>query len=355
MAQKFSRTRTPSGLPALALGVMLGSAGTMTATPAFAVDAECAAAPEPVISLNYGSRYTDDDDTRSTLDVDSNEVVNAALRPVDDFIRDLVARSNGVLNESDPTSASGAADCVLAQIATWARAEALSDLDSFTARLSMGARIGAIAEAYRQVRPLITDLKAVADVDQWLIQRAQEQLEFWEKEATSGARTGNLRAWAALALLNIGEVTNTDTFVWWASASAVRILCTAREDGSLPQETKRGSYGLHYQFHALSPLVTIAARLDRAGLPMTTSCNNALPRVVEYAFNDFEQEGALTQEYSGARQSYFDGTETLEDHELAFLGAYVSLFPNSPLVDRAQKTENLSNSKLGGDQRLLWQ
>ncbi len=354
MARNFSTANRSAGLPMLACSVMICGAGAMIPTEAFAIDAACAPAAEPVISLDYGSRYTDDDKSRSTIDADSNEAVNTALRPVDDFIRDLVVGANDVLNETDPATASTAADCVLTQIAVWARADALSDLSSYTARLSVGARIGAIAEAYRQIRPQVTDLKAVADVDQWLITRGDEQLAFWEEEATSGARTGNLRAWAALALLNIGEVTDTDTFVWWAGASSVRILCTARDDGSLPQETKRGSYGLHYQFHALSPLVTIAARLDQAGMPITTVCNDALTRVVDYAFNDLDQEGALTQEYSGAQQSYFDGTETMEDHELAFLGPYVTLFPQSNLAARAEGIESLSNSKLGGDQRLLW-
>ncbi|CUH80081.1 alginate lyase family protein [Tropicibacter naphthalenivorans] len=314
--------------------------------------ANCAAAPDPVISLDYGSRYQDGDSSRSTLDEDSNAAVNDALRPVDDFIRDLASASDDVLRGG--AKAQETADCVIAQIADWARADALSDLGSFTARLSVGARISGIAEAYRQVRPFASDLSAATTIEDWLHARATEQLAFWEKEATTGARVGNLRGWAALALLNVGEVTGDDALVAWASASAVRILCTARADGSLPQETKRGAYGLHYQFHALSPLTTIAARLDGVGRPITGLCGDALQRVVAYAFADYDAGGALTKGYSGKDQSYFDGTESLEPHELAFLPAYLRLFPGSPLVTRANALETLSNSKLGGNQRLLW-
>ena len=341
------------GPGAACLSLLLGL-GLQT-VPAAAASSTCQPAPDPVISLSYGSRYTDDDKSRSTLDAESNAEVNKALRPVDDFIRDLVNASNKVLKERDQHKAAAQADCVLSQIATWAHADALSKLDSYAARLSSGARISGIAEAYRQIRPFISDMDQAVLIEDWLTTRANEQIDFWEKDATTGARTGNLRAWSALAVLNIGEVTQNDGFIWWSAASAMRILCTARKDGSLPQETKRGSYGLHYQFHALAPLVTIAARLDDRGAPILKSCDGALERVVTYAFDDYAQKGALTEGYSGKQQSYFDGTEDLEDHELAFMAAYLRLVPNSPLGKWVLDTTKLSNSKLGGDQRLLWQ
>ncbi|MCA0943052.1 alginate lyase family protein [Salipiger pacificus] len=322
----------------------------LCAVPALAEG--CPGAPEPVVTLDYGSRYAEDDPSRSSIDRESNAAVNRALRPIDAFIRDLVAQSNAVLSEGEDSAQQ--ADCVLSRIAAWAEADALSDLGSFTARLSVGARLAGIAESYRQVRPLATDLKAAAGIEDWLTRRSAEQIDFWEKEATSGARTGNLRAWAALAVLLTGEVTGNDMQIGWASASAVRILCTARPDGSLPQETKRGGYGLHYQFHAIAPLVTIAAHLDRLGQPITESCDAALERAVGYALSDYTAKGALTEAYSGKPQSYFDGTETLQPHELAWLVAYRALFPQSDIASPLPRNEPLVNSKLGGDQRLLW-
>lgn len=313
---------------------------------------ECPPAPEPVVTLDYGSRYAADDPSRSSIDQESNAAVSRALRPIDAFIRELVAQSNAVLAEAN--AGPEQADCVLSRIAAWAGADALSDLGSFTARLSVGARLAGIAESYRQVRPRATDLGAAAEIEDWLTRRSAEQIDFWEKEATSGARVGNLRAWAALAVLLTGEITGNDMQVGWASASALRILCTARPDGSLPQETKRGGYGLHYQFHAIAPLVTIAAHLDRLGQPITGSCDGALERVVGYALSDYAAEGALTEAYSGKRQSYFDGTETLQPHELAWVAAYRQLFPQTGLVSPLGAEAPLNNSKLGGDQRLLW-
>ena len=312
----------------------------------------CAPAPDAVVTLDYGSRYVADDASRSTVDDESNEAVNAALRPVDDFIQDLARDANAVLE--DGAEAAELAACVGNRISAWAEADALSDLDSFAANLSVGARIAGIAEAWRQVRPyagLAVDGDAI---EGWLTERARQQVDFWETEATSGARVGNLRAWAAYGVRQVGDLTGDDGLRMWGYASAVRILCTAREDGSLPQETKRGRYGLHYQLHAITPLVSLAAWADRDGIDIVSACDAALPRVIDYAVRDLAAEGALTEAYAGKPQSYFDGGETLRPHEMAWLAPWLSLRPDSPLSEQAAALPRLSNSKIGGDQTLIW-
>ena len=335
----------------LSVALLTGAVLTMgLANPALA---RCFDLPEPVVSLEYGSRYITADTTRSVIDDDANAAVNAALAPVDDFIRDL-ARTANTVTRGGPAETQ-LADCVVARIAAWAWADALSDLGSLTAQLSIGGRLAGIAEAYRQVRPYAEQNHRTAAIETWLTKRAEEQIDFWEKDATHGARRGNLRAWASLAVFQTADVTGNDAMRLWAFASAARILCSARDDGSLPQETGRGKWGLHYQFHALGPLVTMAARSAPHDPALMAICDGALPRAVTYALSDYAAGGMQTAEYAGQVQSYFDGTHDLEPHAIAWLPAYLSMIPDDMTAAGMAKTGPLLNSKLGGDQHLLWE
>lgn len=317
--------------------------------------AGCDPAPDPVIALDHGSRYRADDPTRSIIDTESNAAVEAALRPVDDFMRNLIWHANAVTRGG--SAESDRADCVVARLAVWARADALSDLGSLTAQLAVGGRLAGFAEAYRQVHPLARSGPDAQAVEEWLARRAGDQMEFWERDATNGARRGNLRAWASLAIFLVGDLTGDDAARFWAIASAARILCSARGDGSLPQETGRGKWALHYQFHAIAPLVAMAARSALNGPDLTRICDGALGRAVRFAMTDYLAGGEATERYSAQVQTYFDGTQVLEPHAVAWLRAWLWLSPG----DAALATEVLArvdgtpvNSRLGGDPSLFW-
>ncbi len=314
--------------------------------------ASCAPDVAPVIALDFGSRYTADDPSRSTLDAENDEAVTEALRPVDTFIRKLAWHSNRVLR--DPDGERARATCIIDQIGAWAMADALSDLGSFNAQLAVGSRLAGIAEIYRQVRPLAEIQQPDALIEDWLVRRAREQIDFWEIEATSGARNGNLRAWATLAIFLTADLADDDFARYWAYASAARILCTARPDGSLPQETGRGKYALHYQFHAVTPLVMIAAHARGGDLSAMTICDGALERAVTFALDDYAAGGNASETYSGSPQIFVTRDTARNSHLLAWLPAW-RLIANDPTIGNWLGLSEFDNSKLGGDQLLLWQ
>lgn len=320
-----------------------------TALPA-AAENPCSAGIDPVVSLDFGSRYADGDPSRSTLDKTSSQAVTAALKPADTFVRQLARDANAVLERPSAE----AADCVTAQIAEWATADALSEMESFNAKLAVGSRLAGIAEAYRQVRPHATPGPAHQAISDWLIRRSRDQIDFWEIEATSGARDGNLRAWATLAIHLSGELAQDDFALMWARASFARIVCTARADGSLPQETKRGSYALHYQFHAIAPLVATAAHAQRMGTPIHALCGDALSRAVDFALTDLDAGGVASQSYSGQPQGFVEKNPEDNAHHFAWLPAYQSLVQDKTAARYLARFDRLLNSKLGGDQSLIW-
>jgi poly(beta-D-mannuronate) lyase len=317
--------------------------------------ADCAPAPEPVLSLSYGSRYTDDSATRSEVDAAGSAEADDALRPVDDFLRDLTETANTIFDEGADKAA--IADCVVGQIAVWAAAEALSDLQSQTSNLTVGSRLAGFGLVLLQVLPHASDQGQVDQIKIWLRGLVQAQTRFWELDAPNGARQGNLRAWAALGGASVASILDDPALRSWAAWSVSNVLCSANADGSLPQEMGRGSFALHYQLHAIAPLVVATLLLDRQGVDLQQTCDAALARIVAFAVDDLDS-GAATQAITGEVQSYFDGTDTLDGFNLAFIEPYLQLdqMPDREALDRlADPFRPLSYSKLGGNQTLIWQ
>ena len=311
----------------------------------------CAPSPDPVLQLDFASRYVEDDPSRSKLDPKAEADAKAALGPIDDFLRDL-AREADALQEAAPADRPALADCLVGRMAAWADADALSDLRSDTVRLTIGSRLSAFALVARVAVPETTDDVGAQAVRAWLARRMAEQAAFWE-QAPDGASQGNLRAWAALAAAATAGLTDDPVLRAWATWSVVYVLCTAAPDGSLPQEMTRGRRALHYQLHALAPLVTSVLLLERQGVPLVPRCEGALQRSAQFALNDLGT-GEATRAVTGTVQGFFDGSDDLEGFQLAWLEAYIVLTGDPDAERLAEEYRPLKYSKLGGNQTLVW-
>ena len=321
-------------------------------TPAAVMAKECPVAPAPVVSLDYDSRYEADSTTRADLDPKADAEVNAALAPVDDFLRDLTALANSGFKEGADRAA--VADCVVSQITVWAEAGALTELKSPTSNLTIGARIAGFGLVLLQVLPHTT-LDA-APIKSWLATLQKHQTDFWEMDAPDKARKGNLRAWAALSAATAADILDDPVLRAWSLWSTSYVLCSADPDGSLPQEMSRGKYALKYQLHAIAPLVVTTLLLERSGASVQPLCDTALRRIVGFAVADLDS-GAATEAISGKVQTFFDGSDKIEGFHLAWLVPYLIIDKSgdsAALKKLAAKYKPLNYSKLGGDQALIW-
>lgn len=311
----------------------------------------CPETPPPVVTLDYASRYAEDDAARATLDPDRAAEAEAALAPLDAFIDDLVAET-GALYEGRSRSRAAAAACIVGSLGVWAQADALSKLETETVKLTIGSRYAAFAMVLWQTLPYAPDHPDRTVVLAWLERRVREQMVFWP-EAPSGSLLGNLRAWAGLAAAAV-SVQSTDTlFRDWAAVAVHDVVCSADPDGSLPQEMSRGRFALHYQLHAIAPLVAASVLLERQGVPVSSDCDGALHRVVAFALNDLH-DGRATRAITGADQSLFEGGGKVDSFQLAWLEPYM-LLNRSDRIDALRKAFGPFNySKLGGNQTEIW-
>ncbi len=309
---------------------------------------ECPPFAEPVLDLAFQSRYASDDETRSEIDPERAAAAVAALEPLDEFVASLTERTDAALEAGDRAGAA----CVMAELAHWARADALSDLGTQTVQLTIASRLAGLALVAGQVS-WEGNPGDFADVSHWLARRMDEQMVFWE-EAPDGAAQGNLRAWAALAGAAVALVTDDTVTRGWAAWSVAYVACTAAEDGSLPQEMSRGELALHYQLHAVAPLVVAAGLLERQGLSVMDKCGRAMDRVVSYTLRDVGAGGAQTQARTGMPQTVDGGLEGLKDFQLSWGEAWLRLRSDPALEAVIAPRRPLKYSKLGGDQTRIW-
>ncbi|GFE63207.1 alginate lyase family protein [Litoreibacter roseus] len=334
------------------LPIVLGALSVIGCTIGPA-NAQCGLSNAPVVTLDIPSRYTAESESRSDIDAELNALVNKRLKPVDVFVQDLAREANKSLVEDDPEEAADHARCVIDALHRWAEADALSTLASLNAKMAVGSRLGGMAMSLWQLE--IPDDRAdeVKTIGTWMSGIARDQMQFWATDAPNGARQGNLRAWAALGVGAVGAVSGDDAFLSWSKNSVGFILSTAAPDGSIPQEMRRAQWALHYQLHAVSPLVVTTALLKTQDVHLSEGQMGALKRAVDYAISDLDT-GDVTREKTGHVQKYFDGTEELRSFELAWADAFLWLADAPEVADFVEPYRPLGNSKLGGRQVDIW-
>jgi poly(beta-D-mannuronate) lyase len=115
----------------------------------------------------------------------------------------------------------------------------------------------------------------------------------------------------------------------------------------------RGPRALHYQLHATAPLVVSAAILADEGQDLFSICDGAIRRIVDFVPAAFANPD-FVNEKAGEPQTFFTGEDELQGFDLAWAQAYLSRFDDPALASFVATYEPLSNSKLGGNQTLIW-
>jgi poly(beta-D-mannuronate) lyase len=327
---------------AAAMSLLLG---TTTPLPAEEKGYACPAVPEPVTSLDYGSRYTDDSKTRSDIDEASNAEVDKALKPVEQFINELIRMSNTALMDGDKARA----ECVLDWLTTWADAGALADLKTLNVQLSVPARYAGLAMALLQA-----EVAGGLDADKrgrvvaWLTAAAGSMVAFFDEEAPTNASKNNLRAWAGLAAAAIGRLDGDEALLGWAKGSFELVACQAGPDGSLPLEMNRADKALNYQLHATAPLVVTADLLAATGYDGYAACGGKLLQIAAFTLRAVD-DPAIVEAINGTKQTFQTDKQEIEPYMLAWVEPLLRHHPDSGIDAYVDDLRPLSHAKLGGN------
>ncbi len=392
----------------LATPLLFASLVSQAATTSSDNEAEgfqCPDFPEATISLSYGSRYKDDSKSRSELDKEADAAVNKALGPSDKFIQILARLADKA--QKNASQREDIVHCAIGAIHNWAEADSFSEIDSLTANLSYASRVGGIAIAYAQFKALIPqeqgeptdevtsvgqlqlleetdpqdaeqeaekasveDAGALGEpedqtekktaqlpeeyrestktIEHWLAGLGDSIIHFWETDGPPMASKNNLRAWAALAIIQIGLTVENEDFIEWGLESHRVILDTIDPDGSLPMEMRRGKYALHYQLHAVAPMVTATAMLQEADKRNPQLYMDRLMMAAKFSLRAIEKP-ELVEEKTDKPQTVKSGLLEQKKYQIAWLEPLLALEEDPQLDATINDLRPLRNSKLGGN------
>ena len=332
----------------IAFGIALAMTGLLGAPAplrAGETSFKCAAVPAPVVSLSFGSRYTDDSKTRSDIDEVSNAEVDKALQPVEKFINGLARMANDALLDKDAAKA----NCVLDWLDGWAAADALANLTTINVQLAIPARFAGLAMALLQAETA-TELQAAKRerVVAWLDRAAEGMVAFFDGDAPKNAARNNLRAWAGLAAAAIGRLNGDPALLGWARSSFELVACQADDDGSLPLEMGRADKALNYQLHATAPLIVTADLLKATGYDGYAACGGKLAKIAAFSLRAI-QDPAIVEAINGKEQSFATGKQSLEPYMLAWVEPLLRRAPDAATDAYVEELRPLAHAKLGGN------
>ena len=311
----------------------------------------CKLAPAAIVSLGFGSRYTEDSTSRSDIDETSNAEVNKALAPVEKYLNDLSKMANAALLEAADRPQRIA--CATQWLLSWAEADALTGLETLNARLAAPARFAGFAIALLQLEAAgEVDPAARATIIAWLSRLGQPMVDFFEHDAPPKASRNNLRAWAGLAAAAIGKAANDPAMIQWATRSFELVVCDAAADGSLPLEMGRADRALNYQLHATAPLVLTAQLLAGEGFDGYAVCGGKLEDIARFSLAALK-DPTIVEAINGKKQTFASGKQQVEPFMMAWAEPFLAHRANPELDAFVEPLRPLSHSKLGGDLTAL--
>lgn len=233
---------------ALAVFVALPTTG---AAAGAGVSASCPAIAVPPERLSTRSKYTASDKSKSTVDPELLAERKRQLAPLTKSLKQVSA----LAFSASATDASEAARCLFETLESFAKAPALTRMESTDALLSRDRWIAEIALAYlaarRTRRPRAEEAEAIS---QWLSGIGHDIERAYETRVGPHSRRNNHRAWAGLAATASGLASGDKELVAWGRESFSVLACQVDQEGYLPEELRRGSRALSYHVYALRPL-----------------------------------------------------------------------------------------------------
>jgi poly(beta-D-mannuronate) lyase len=285
---------------------------------------------------------------RDTIDDDAEEAYEKAIAPIRAFMADVVKAAN----DYHRTGRAAAADCALAHLVAWAKADALKQPESHTSWYKLATTIAGLSSALMQIEPATRQSPDRALAVRWLAERGGQVRGYFDRLNTPRSSKNNHRAWAGLAVASVGVLAGDRTMLDWGLASYKLVICQATPEGALPLEIERGSKAREYHLYtlaALAPLAEIGARNGRAS---HGECGDALHRVARYTMNAL-RDPADIEKRAGATQA--GGSKPPSGSKLVFLEPYLSRFPeHAAMAVPWLKQRPFGLTDLGGNQTLLY-
>ncbi len=254
--------------------------GINTAGNARAPQQACSPTPPAIVKLDVNTRYKAGG-AHDVVSAEAEARYKEAMAPIIAYMVDVTLSANRYIKSNGRNI--GAADCARSALATWAQANALSQVDGTAGRFKQSTLLAGLALTFLQIRNAPTAASGQADnhkIEGWLLGLAQDLRRYRDSAPLGGPARNNQLYWAGLAIGATGAATgDADSFDFGMNALEDGVK-SITADGYLPEELKRGQQALHYHVYSLQPLMLLAELAQRNGRPAYDQNDRALHRLV---------------------------------------------------------------------------
>lgn len=358
----FSKLGLVTGTLLLAGGVQALQAGTLAVPFELARNIaqnngkqNCTAKlPAPVTSLNLSSIYEEDDESHSMIDPGNKAQYDKAIAQTRQFAA-LVTKYASNYTETDGNRLDDAS-CALILLDQWARANALSDLESRQSYLSTTRILAGAAMAYIQVRPAAALLHFdTSAIETWLAGLAERVIPVYTQSGDRTSNWQNHRYWGGFAVTAVGVAVGRKDFLAFGFESYKIGVCQVTADGALPLELARKKKARDYHLHATGPLVMMASLLQSNGYEAFPLCGNGLQRLVHFSLDSIDAPARM-EALAGEPQVKLPREKSglVRSDRIAWLDAYLHYYPDERPKYKRLFDKPLFSSNLGGRISVLY-
>lgn len=323
-----------------------------SAVPLDTTSVKCDETPKAVVSLSTESRYSQSDDTRTTVDATRDEAYEKQIAPVRAFSLSVVSLANRyTLSKGQDQKA---AYCAANSMVMWAKDKALTEAETDTANFNRATFLAAVSAAYTQISgSKYVSAKERMEIEPWLIELSGQTRAFYQqKRDAKSVMPNNIQYWGSYAVASAAIALNRPQDLDWALEGLELGVCTANDDGSMPRELSRKQRARHYHLFALQPLTALAELAERNGREGYDRCDGALHKIVAFTLKAVDDATEI-ESLAGAKQLKLD-EPIKSDNNLAWLEIYASRFPSFLWSARMNDIRPFANSNLGGKMTELY-
>lgn len=304
------------------------------------------AVPDVVTNLAVTSMYDQNDESRSTIDEDQLETYTEGMSGLRDFLT-YVTKAASDYVASDGKKVAKAA-CALAWIDSWAKGDAMSDLDTRQSALSSTRIVAGMGMAYLAVRPYAeaVDFDSSA-IEAWFEARARNFITVYTGD-DRGSNSSNHRYWGGFAVAVSGVVADDRELLDWGIESYRIGVCQIDARGALPLELERAKKARDYHLHAIAPLVMIAELAEANGTDAYGLCDGAMHRLIKFALTSVTDPDEI-EGITGEKQVKLPTDDgAIRGDRLAWVEPYFKRFGGSEKDYGIKLNRPLFSSNLGG-------
>lgn len=312
---------------------------------------DCDTPGEPLVSLDVKSKYRQDDASRATIDEEAEEAYSEAVEPLRNYVKALVKISNAYVR-SEPRNTAAAA-CALSWLDAWAKAHALTDMQTRQASHNQGQAVGGIALAYLQIRnaPGLPDDQKKR-VERWLGTLGHQVMDAMNRNDGVSGRN-NHRYWNGLSAIASGIASGDETLIRWGADSARIGIRQITKDGTLPLELKRAKRARDYHIFAAEPLIATAELARTQGVDLYAENDKALSRLADRVVASIS-DPSFFEKATGSKQEPYPDDGTVPGSRIAWLEIYQSRFPSPRAEELLRSKRPVASSGIGGNTTLLF-